>query len=383
VARGATLDPQVPLGAGGLRARWYALRARIVADPRFQRWAAGFPLTRRIAQSNTRALFDLCAGFTYSQTLFACVRLDLFDILSDGPVPEATLGARMGLPAEAAARLLRAAASLRLIRRLPDGRYLLADLGAALVGNPSVARMIEHHALLYDDLRDPVALLRGEAGRTRLAGYWPYAGEDGVGLQAESVVPYSGLMSASQALIAEDILDAYPMRRHACLMDVGGGEGAFLAAAGRTAPALRLRLFDLPAVARRAEDRLARSGFGDRVEAFGGSFLFEPLPHGADVITLVRVVHDHDDAAVRILLKAAREALPPGGRLVLAEPMSGTPGAGPITDAYFGLYLLAMGSGRCRTVEELTVLLAEAGFVEISELVTRRPLLTRLLVSTR
>jgi demethylspheroidene O-methyltransferase len=184
-------------------------------------------------------------------------------------------------------------------------------------------------------------------------------------------------------LIAEDILDAYPMRRHACLMDVGGGEGAFLAAAGRTAPALRLRLFDLPAVARRAEDRLARSGFGDRFEAFGGSFLFEPLPHGADVITLVRVVHDHDDAAVRILLKAAREALPPGGRLVLAEPMSGTPGAGPITDAYFGLYLLAMGSGRCRTVEELTVLLAEAGFVEISELVTRRPLLTRLLVSTR
>ncbi len=76
-----------------------------------------------------------------------------------------------------------------------------------------------------------------------------------------------------------------------------------------------------------------------------GSFLFEPLPHGADVITLVAVVHDHDDAAVRILLKAAREALPPGGRLVLAEPMSGTPGAGPITDAYFGLYLLAMGSG--------------------------------------
>lgn len=383
MARSAALDPQMPLGRGGLRARWYALRARIVADPRFQRWAAGFPLTRRIARSNTRALFDLCAGFTYSQTLLACVRLNLFGLLSNGPMSEAALAARMGLSSEAAARLLKAAASLRLIRRLPDGRYLLADLGAALVGNPSIGRMIEHHALLYDDLRDPVALLRGEAGRTRLAGYWPYAGEDGAALQTDAVAPYSGLMSASQALIAEDILDAYPMRRHACLMDVGGGEGAFLAAAGRTAPALRLRLFDLPAVARRAHGQLARAGFDGRFETFGGSFLSHPLPPGADVITLVRIVHDHDDATVRILLRAVRDALPPGGRLVLAEPMSGTPGAEQITDAYFGFYLLAMGSGHCRTREELTALLREAGFGQTREISTRRPLLARLLVSTQ
>ncbi|KQO74431.1 methyltransferase [Methylobacterium sp. Leaf88] len=383
MARGATLDPPARAGAGGLRARWYALRARLVADPRFQRWAAGFPLTRRIAQARTRALFDLCAGFTYSQTLFACVRLDLFGMLSEGPVPEAALAHRMGLAPEAGTRLLKAAASLGLIRRLPDGHCLLADLGAALVGNPAIGRMIEHHALLYEDLRDPVALLRGEAGPTRLAGYWPYASGDGPDLQGDAVASYSGLMSASQALIAEDILKAYPMRRHRCLMDVGGGEGAFLAAAGRVAPDLQLRLFDLPAVADRAEERMMRAGLAGRFEAFGGSFRTDPLPPGADAITLVRVVHDHDDATVRILLAAVREALPPGGRLILAEPMSGTPGGEPITDAYFGLYLLAMGSGRCRSARELRALLSEAGFRRTVEVATRRPLLTRLLVSTR
>lgn len=383
MARGATLDPPLPPGTGGLRARWYALRARIIADPRFQRWAAGFPLTRRIARSNTRALFDLCAGFTYSQTLFACVRLDLFGLLSDGPVPGAALAHRMGLSPEAGTRLLKAAASLGLIRGLPDGRYLLADLGAALIGNPAIGRMIEHHALLYDDLRDPVALLRGEAGPTRLGGYWPYALGDGAALEAASVASYSGLMSASQALIAADILEAYPMRRHRCLMDVGGGEGAFLAAAGRLAPALQLRLFDLPAVAHRATEQAGRAGLAGRFQAFGGSFLSDPLPPGADAISLVRVVHDHGDATVRILLKAAHAALPPGGRLILAEPMSGTLGAEPVTDAYFGLYLLAMGSGRCRTADELTALLSEAGFRRSVEVATRRPLLTRLLVSTR
>ncbi len=56
-----------------------------------------------------------------------------------------------------------------------DGRFALADLGAAVIGNPGIAAMVEHHALLYADLADPVALLRGETGRTRLASYWPYA----------------------------------------------------------------------------------------------------------------------------------------------------------------------------------------------------------------
>jgi demethylspheroidene O-methyltransferase len=107
-----------------------------VASPRFQRWAAGFPLTRGIARKNTRALFDLCAGFVYAQVLTACVRLDLFRILAEGPLALDVLALRLDLPVENARRLLRAAVSLDLVRALPDERFGLADLGAALTGNP-------------------------------------------------------------------------------------------------------------------------------------------------------------------------------------------------------------------------------------------------------
>ncbi|MFD0938388.1 methyltransferase, partial [Methylobacterium trifolii] len=79
----------------------------------------------------------------------------------------------------------------------------------------------------------------------------------------------------------------------------------------------------------------------------------------------------------------AHTALPPGGSLVLAEPMAGTPGAEPVGDAYFGFYLLAMGSGRPRRVEELRAMLAEAGFAQMREIRTRRPLLTRLLIARK
>lgn len=377
-----TQGPPSAAEGGGKRPslyeRWLGFRNRTVASPAFQRWAAGFPPTRRVAQANTRALFDLCAGFVYSQVLFACVRLDLFRTLEPGPLALDALARRLDLPPERAGRLLKAAASLKLVTALPGDRYALADLGAALIGNPSVAAMIEHHAMLYDDLRDPVALLRGEAGPTRLQGYWPYADAQAPVGDA-SVAGYGALMGSSQALIAQDVLDAYPFARHACLMDVGGGEGAFATAAARRCPGLRIVLFDLPPVAARAGKRLAADGLGHRVACHGGSFLGDPLPRGADIITLVRIVHDHDDPAVAALLRAAFDALPPGGTLLIAEPMAGTPGAEPVGDAYFGFYLLAMGSGRARTADELSGLLAAAGFTAIRLHKTRRPLLARLI----
>ena len=112
-------------------------------------------------------------------------------------------------------------------------------------------------------------------------------------------------------------------------------------------------LFDLPAVADEASERFRSEGLSSRAVAIGGSFLTDRLPEGADIVSLVRVIHDHDDADVMTLLRAIRRALPDDGTLLIAEPMSGVRGAEPIGDAYFAFYLLAMGSGRPRTFERL------------------------------
>ena len=305
--------------------RLFGLRNRLLANPRFQKWAAGFPLTRPIAQRRARALFDLCAGFVYSQVLQACVQLRLFDALLDGPHTLDVLCAQLSLAPDAATRLLDAAAALQLVERRGDGRFGLGVLGAALVGNPGVTAMIEHHALLYADLRDPVGLLRGEQHDTALARLWPYAGETRpMGLAAPDVAAYSTLMAASQPLVAADVLAAYRLDRHRCLLDLGGGDGTFLIEAAAAAPGLKLMLFDLPAVADRARKRFAGAGLTTRATAVGGDFKADSLPQGADIISLIRVVHDHDDDAALAILRAAWQALPSGGTLLLAEPMAGT-----------------------------------------------------------
>ncbi len=367
--------PPAEDGSKGVFGRLSAWRDRTLASPDFRTWAARFPLTRPIARRRSRALFDLCAGFAYSQILQSCVSLDLFTILSAGPRTPAALATLIGLTPERTERLCEAAAGLKLLRRRGKN-YGLGPLGAAMVGNDGVTAMVKHHAILYRDLSDPVALFRAEKGGTGLAAYWPYgATADPAALAAADIADYSALMADSQPLVAAEILAAYDVSRHRCLLDIGGGEGAFLEQAAARAPNLALRLFDLPPVAARAATRL-----GARVIATGGDMRRDALPLGADLLTLVRVIHDHDDAEAMDILRAARAAMPLDGTLLLAEPMLDAPGAESV-GAYFVLYLLALGSGRPRRQAELTAMLTAAGFGRVRSARTGNPLITSLLIA--
>lgn len=361
---------------------WTLRRNAVLGSPRFQRFAARFPPTRWVAQRKARGLFDLVAGFVHSQVLAACVTTGLLDLLSASPVALDTVAACLDLPREAALRLLRAAAAIDLVQPLHGERWTLGQAGAALRGNGGIAEMVAHHHLLYADLADPVAALRRGAGGGALARFWAYAGDPGSG-DAAQVAAYSRLMAASQPLVAAQILDAYPFARHRRMLDVGGGEGRFVESVAARVSGLDLALFDLPAVGARARARLDAAGVGARVTIYAGSFLADPLPHGYDLVTLVRVLHDHDDAPALALLRAVHAALPPGGRLLVAEPMAGTPGGRASGDAYFGMYLWAMGSGRPRTPREIHAMLRAAGFARSRTLHTALPITCRAIVAVR
>jgi demethylspheroidene O-methyltransferase len=312
--------------------------------------------------------------------LFACVRLKLFDALAGGPLAVPEIAARLSLSEAATRRLLDAAASLDLTERRGGGRYGLGQLGAAFHGNPAALLLVEHQPLLYADLADPVALLRGEK-RATLADYWPYSDlEQPKALQADDVAPYSALMAASQPMVAQEALGAYDVAQHKRLMDVGGGEGVFLCAAAARAPDVQLSLVDLPAVAERARSRFEAEGLTARAQAHGRDFLRDELPTGADVVTLIRIVHDQDDARAAMLLRNIRRAVEPGATLLIIEAMSGVRGAEPL-DAYYGFYTLAMGRGEPRRVEEIEALLRQAGFGGFKLLSNALPTLTSILVA--
>jgi len=370
--------PDLPPGA----ARRSGRLTRLVASRGFQSWAARFPLTRRFVRSEGEAMFDLVAGFCHSQILQAFVRLKLPQILLAREMTAEALAIEVDVPHDRMPVLLSAAASIGLIKRRKSGHYALTTRGAALAGVPGLAGMIDHHDVLYLDLADPVAFFRGEV-ETELAEFWPYVFGASGATDPKTTAIYSQLMADSQVLVAEDTLAVVKLSDCQSILDVGGGTGAFLAAVGAAHSRLQMTLFDLPAVAPAAAQRFEAAGLMDRFTIVPGSFRDDPLPQGADIISLIRVLYDHADETVIALLEAVHAALPEGGRILISEPMTGGNAPQRAGDAYFALYCMAMRTGRARSQDQISGLLEQAGFAQIQTPSARRPFITSVVIGVK
>lgn len=375
-----------PAAASGWGERWARQVDRWMTSPAMGRWAGRSILTRWLVKRRSRQLFDLMAGFVHSQVLLGCVRLELFQRLAQRPhsLDEIALGARV--PAAHLQRLLDSAVALQLLERRGPQRYGLGPLGAPLAVHAGIRDMVEHNATLYRDLHDPLALLRDPDG-AQMHAWWPYTDHQDGSAQApaasDQFARYSALMASSQRFVIDEMLDSHDFSRHRTVLDVGGGLGGWVCALARRYPALSLMHMDLPPVSQLARERIEAQGLAGRIECHPGSFLHDALPQGADLVTLVRVAHDHPDAAVRRLLRAIHDALPVGGELLLAEPMAEVDGQPATPDPYFHFYLLAMGSGRLRTPAELMQLMTEAGFEGVRRLPGHQPVHAALLLGQK
>lgn len=353
-------------------------RSNLYASARFQSVCSRFFLTRPIARANAGAVFDLCAGFVYTQILYTCVRTDLLAHLRAGPMTPVEATSALDMPMDGVLRLFKAACALNILETRSGGRYGLGSVGAAVLGNPGLQSMILHNGHLYVDLAKPVELLKARSKETELANYWAYSrATTPTERPPEYVSTYSDLMSQTVNVIAQEVINAYPIKRHKRMLDVGGGDGAFLQAVAERVSGLELMLLDLPPVAQLAEQRFEA---GPHKAAITGANMFEDAwPEGADLITLIRVALDHDDDAVMKLYTKARAALKPGATLLIAEQMSDSPKIG---DGYFGLYLWAMGSGRARTAKEHCQMLEAAGFQKTKVIKTAQPILARIVIAS-
>lgn len=338
------------------RADWRARLLRRVADPAFQSWAARFPVTRPFVRRDGARIFDLVSGFAQSQALRALVELRVLERLTDTPRTAADLARDLSLPPDRADLLLRAGVAMGLLS-LRRGGFRTTIRGAALTGVPGLAEMIRHHDVLYRDLSDPVAFLKGDTA-PELARFWPYV--FGGNAPPDEAARYSRLMAESQSIVAEDTLAAVDLSDVSHLMDVGGGTGAFLSHALAAHPHLRATLVDLPAVLDAVSPDLAA-----RIARAPRNFREDSLPTGADALSLVRVLYDHADDTVGALLKRCHAALPDGGRIVVSEPMTGGGSPHRPGDVYFAFYCAAMGTGRARSAGRIAELLTGAGFRDI------------------
>jgi demethylspheroidene O-methyltransferase len=349
------------------RKHWRTWRNRILANPRFVAAAERLPIARFVARRRAKSLFDLVAGFSYAQTLFACVELGLIEKVGLEGTTLQNISQQLGWPSANTDRLIGAAVALDLFERDGDGVFL-GQQGTALLAQPWIMRFISHHKHFAEDLIDPVALLSGTRSKTAMRRYWDYENP------ASDASAYSRLMEASQEAVSRQILQAYDFSGAQSVVDLGGGTGAFLRALGARYPALQRTLVDRAAVIEIAKADPRNAG----ITSVSADVRSDELP-SADTYMLIRVVHDHDDADILALLKNIRRQMRGGSTLVIAEPFAGNPTTASVTDAYFNLYFAAMGQGRTRKPDEIFALARQAGYGRWTEHRTMMPLISGLM----
>ena len=222
---------------------------------------------------------------------------------------------------------------------LPDGRYRARPSGAAILGNPGSRRWSSTTPCFTPTSPTPWRSCGTRSTQLASTGLCRPDGEDSRcpdGL-AGSVADYSGLMSASQQLVAEDILDAYAFARARCLLDVGRRRGGL----PMPRPSACRTCADSVRSARRWPSRPAnhlKAGLGRARGAPRGSFLDGALPRVPDS-HLARAHRPRPRRRPRLTLAArrARRPCPPGGMLLIAEPIAGRAGARPIVRCVFRL----------------------------------------------
>lgn len=263
-------------------------------------------------------------GFWPSKTLLSAVELGLFTKLGSDSRTAQDMAQQLDLRSRAVYDFLDGLVALRLLER--DG-----------LGEQARYRNTPETALFLDQTSP--AYIGGilEMANARLFGFW-----DGLTDALRTGSPQNEIKATGHSMFEElyadpdrleqfmramsgisadnfhALADKFDFTRYQTVCDVGGATGQLSTILAARHPHLRCTSFDLPVVEPIATRTIKEAGVEDRVITASGDFFADPLP-GADVITMGMILHDWNLDGKLKLIKAAYEALSPGGALIVVE----------------------------------------------------------------
>jgi DNA-binding transcriptional ArsR family regulator len=315
--------------------------------------------------SDASRLLALVSGSWKSQAVHVAARLAIADLLSDGPRSAEDLADATGAHAPSLRRLLRALATIELVRERADGSFETTSLGALLrADSPDSLRSWALHWAaawpVWERLHDSVMTGRSVRSLVSGTGGFEYLERD----PAEAGVFHRAMVELTR-LVARDFVQAVDWSATRRIVDVGGGTGELLVAALTACPGAVGILYDTAAAIELGREHMRAAGLEHRCELVAGDF-FSWVPRGADTYVLKSVLHDWDDDHAATVLAACRRAAGLEARLLVVERiMPEGLGSGPDDQGVVcsDLHMLVQLGSRERTEAELRYLFSEAGFV--------------------
>lgn len=305
---------------------------------------------------------DSFTGLVIARALSAATALGIFDALHEDSMEALELAERLGIDADGADVLLVTLETINYVEVDDRGHYRNAEITERLLVSTSpesIAAFVGHQGDLHWRVMSglPAAVRSGQA-------YEMHEERQG---DTEDWEAY--MRGLAQIARRENELDAklVPVEAPRRLVDVAGGHGGFSMAMCRRFDELRATIVDLPPSAAVGRKLVAEGGFADRIDFREGDVFEVGLGEDVDVVSTFNLVHHLPDERNRELCRLGREALAPGGCMVIgdaAAPEDGEPVSEP--GAISSLLFYAWSHGRNYKPSEMRAWMEDAGFEDVS-----------------
>ncbi len=301
---------------------------------------------------SVKSMDDLMAaahGYQRSMALFTALSLGVFSALGRRSADVPALARRVGAGPRRLAILLDALAAMGLLRKA-GGRYRNAEVAARFLtdGPRSQASILLHQRDCWRDWSQLEEKLRG--GRT---------GRPAGGDEHENFI--RGMEDNARER-AERVAAKFRLRPGERLLDLGGGPGTYAAAWARRYPGAAVTLFDTGGTIRITRRILEEKGAAGRVRLLAGDFLADDIGGPYDFIWISQILHAYSETDCRAILRKARRALSPGGRVAVQEFLLRKSRIEPPAPARFSLHMVAVTEGgRAYTAGDVAAMMRASG----------------------
>jgi hypothetical protein len=319
-------------------------------------------------------LLGLVAAKWFSQPIYVLAKLNVADLLIDGPRHSADLAAAVGADPDRLRRCLRAAAAVGVFTEDDQGRFGLTDMGQCLRSDQAASlrdlAVLLGEEPMWQSFGDLLETVRtGEPAFRRLYRMEMF---DYLAEHPELSRIYQGAWATLTFGLAAAAVNDFDFGRFRHVVDIGGGHGQLLVALLRCHPHMTGTLFDRSDVLAHVAPALAREGFGPRLQLVPGA-LPGARPPAADAYVMKNMLHCFDDFACQEMLRGVRDAIAGRpGRLLIIEPLL-SPGDAFDWGKLMDIEVMVNHGGRERTEGEWRDLLGGCGFVLAGATATTPP----------
>lgn len=299
-------------------------------------------------------LMEAAHGYQKSMVLFAALDLGVFSALAEGPSDAAGAARRLGADPRRLTILMNALAALGLLEKRGRSYRNTAIAAAHLVDGPlSKASILLHHLDCWPDWTKLADRIRDRGRR----------GGAAKGYQENFIRGMEDNARERAAQVARKI----PLRPGERVLDLGGGPGTYAVEWARRYPSAKLTVFDRPETLRVTRKILAEKGAARHVVLREGDFTKDPLGGPYDLIWISQILHAcSEEECVRVLRKA-RKALAPDGRVAVQEFLLEKGGTSPPGPAFFSVHMVAVtDGGKAYSAAEVAAMLRAAGLRKVS-----------------